>query len=78
MSANCQSCGMPLTEEFANPKAPQYCTYCSDEAGQLLPRAQVQAGVAQWLESIAPADSTANFSARADHYLRAMPAWAEE
>jgi hypothetical protein len=69
---------MPLTEEFVNPKAPQYCSYCTNEAGELLPREQVQAGVAGWLESIAPAGSAANFAARADHYLRAMPAWAEE
>lgn len=63
----CRSCGMPSTE--------QYCGYCTDESGALKPREAIREGIAQWLSSWAP-DKDADFGARADHYLAAMPAWA--
>jgi hypothetical protein len=33
-------------------------------------------GVAMWLKSFSPEASEAEFQARADRYLSAMPAWA--
>ncbi|MCP4134577.1 MAG: hypothetical protein GY754_26625 [bacterium] len=74
MSNSCHSCGMPLMGEQANGN---YCQYCSDEKGNLLPREQVRQGIAEWLSGWAPGNSSADFSKRADHYMKAMPAWAE-
>jgi hypothetical protein len=70
----CQSCGMPLPE---GEKAP-YCRYCTDDQGRLKPREAVREGIAAWLEQFAPDKGKADFRKRADSYLNAMPAWAEE
>jgi hypothetical protein len=70
MNRYCHSCGAPL----AAASAAQYCPYCVDGAGKLKPYAEVKAGVEQWLKSWAPESGT--FDARAESYLRAMPAWA--
>ena len=34
-------------------------------------------GVAEWLKSFSPPASDEAMAKRADHYLRAIPAWAE-
>lgn len=65
----CHSCGMP-TEG-------QYCEYCSDENGNLKSHDEVREGIAYWLSSWAPSPN-ADFRSRADSYMRAMPAWAEQ
>ena len=66
--SHCQSCGMPAEG--------QYCEYCTDESGALKPREEVREGLAAWLSSFAP-EKSADFRARADHYMAAMPAWAD-
>ena len=67
----CQSCGMPMQSESP------YCEYCTDETGQLKPREAVREGIAQWLASWGP-DQDADYRARADRYMAAMPAWATD
>lgn len=71
----CHSCCMPLDMPEAGKAHGNLCGYCSDDQGNLKPREVVQAGVAEWLEQVAPGASKAEYLRRADHYLKAMPAW---
>ena len=73
----CESCGMPITEEVKKQRGGRYCQYCSDESGSLYPKELIRKGVAEWLSSWAPKADQADFEKRAEHYLKAMPAWAE-
>jgi len=72
MPKHCQSCSMPIESEG------KYCDYCTDDAGNLKPRVEVQQGISYWLQSIAPEDTKADYLARAGHFMKAMPAWAED
>ena len=74
----CLSCFMPVSEISEPPEKTLYCSYCTDEAGELLPREQIQAGVAEWLKSLTPEDEETDYMKRADYYLKASPAWAED
>ena len=74
MDKFCQSCGMPLADQSSD----QYCQYCTDEKGQLKPREAVREGIAGWLQMFTPNPETVNFKKRAESYLNAMPAWAEQ
>ena len=73
MNTFCQSCGAPVS----GPSDAKYCTYCTDEQGNLKSREAVRAGIAAWLEQISPNDGTVDFQKRAESYMNAMPAWAE-
>ncbi|MCW8848428.1 MAG: zinc ribbon domain-containing protein [Melioribacteraceae bacterium] len=74
----CHSCGMPLDGKMGEEIVENYCHYCADENGVLKPREAVQAGIVEWLKMFAPEGSNPNFEKRADNYLKAMPAWAED
>ena len=74
MSTSCHSCGMPLKKEKARGN---YCEYCSDENGNLHPKEQVKQGIAQWLSGWAPEGTETDFAKRAEHYMKAMPAWTD-
>lgn len=74
MERACYSCGMPLGKETEG----NYCRYCLDENGKLRSREAAVQGIAEWLQSWAPAGTQADFKKRAEHYLQSMPAWAEE
>lgn len=77
MDQFCHSCGAPLgVPEFKGP-ADNYCKHCTDEAGNLRSREQTQQGIARWLKSWQPDLDGATALARADHYMKAMPAWAD-
>jgi Putative zinc ribbon domain len=78
MSTNCQSCGMPMSPETRNAASEEYCSYCADETGKLFPAERVKAGISQWLGSFSPPASPEAMAQRADHYMKSMPAWAEE
>jgi hypothetical protein len=77
MDKNCYSCGMPLMSEGPQKARGNFCQYCSDEQGNLLPREQVQNGIAQWLSTWAPKDSNSDYLKRAEYYMKAMPAWTD-
>ena len=77
MEKYCNSCGMPLSGEDGKDYRGDLCNYCSDEGGNLYPRELVQKGIAEWLKQWSPESASADFMERADHYLKAMPAWAE-
>jgi len=74
----CHSCGMPLDGQMGKEVADNYCHYCADESGELKPREAVQTGIIEWLKMFAPEGSNPNYVKRADSYMKAMPAWAED
>ena len=74
----CHSCGMPLQSPMAGNVQGDYCGNCLDESGKLNPKEAVQAGIAHWLMSFTPDATMELCLARANHYLKAMPAWAEK
>ncbi len=77
MNANfCLSCSMPINDESAG-KNPNFCKHCTDESGNLHSREHVQQGIAQFLKMLQPQIDDATALKRADHYLKAMPAWAD-
>jgi hypothetical protein len=70
---------MPLSSELGNNPEGQYCQHCTDSQGKLKSKDFVQAGIADWLKQISPNDTgTVDFMKRAGHYMKAMPAWAED
>ena len=73
---HCHSCAAPLSGEFRG-VSDEYCTHCTDAQGNLRPRAEIQAGVAHWFQTWQPGVTEEQARARAEHYLRSMPAWAE-
>ena len=77
MDKVCFSCGMPLVGEAAKEVRGDYCRYCADEAGKLYPKDTVRKGIAEYLSSWAPGQEGVDFEARADAYMKAMPAWAD-
>lgn len=72
----CLSCGMPLSDPAMT--RGDYCAYCTDEAGNLKPKEEIQVGVAAFLKQCAPSSEGADFMKRAEYYMKAMPAWAED
>lgn len=77
MEKFCYSCSAPLDmPDFRGP-AEHYCRYCTDEAGNLKPREEIQKGIARWLQSWQPDLDEDKALARAAQYMKAMPAWAE-
>ncbi len=78
MSGHCLSCMAPLASpEFAG-KSEVYCRYCTDEEGRLRPREQVLEGIAGWLRQWQGPISEETARRRAVHFMRAMPAWADD
>ena len=77
MSTMCYSCAAPLeSPEFKGPAA-DYCKYCTDESGNLKPRDAVKKGIAMWLKGWQPDISDEIAQQRAEHYMQAMPTWAD-
>jgi hypothetical protein len=72
----CQSCTHPLTDE-AKGADPRYCNMCTDRSGALHPREVVQQGIAGWLKGFSEGIGDEVAMTRADHFMKAMPAWAE-
>jgi hypothetical protein len=62
--------------DFKGP-AEDYCRYCTDEKGTLKSRVEIQRGVAEWFKSWQPNLDDEKALARAESYMKAMPAWAE-
>lgn len=73
----CLSCSMPLNNESAG-KNPKYCKHCTDQSGNLHSREHVQQGISQFLKMLQPDIDEATALERARHYLKAMPAWADQ
>lgn len=74
----CHSCGMPLDGKMGKEVVDNFCHFCADESGKLKPREAVQAGIIEWLKMFPAEGSNPNYVKRADSYMKAMPAWAED
>jgi hypothetical protein len=76
----CHSCGIPLDGTIAKESGlANHCEWCVDPAtNKLKPREEVQKGIAEWLKMFTPKEGNPDLMKRADHYIKAMPAWAEE
>lgn len=76
----CQSCGIPLNGQAGKESGlADYCECCVDSAtNKLKPREEIQKGIAEWLKMFAPKEGNPDLMKRADHYMKSMPAWAEE
>ena len=76
MWQNCESWSVSLPDETRR-GCTSFCSYCTDNAGNLKPRDVVQQGIACQLKSWQGdlgADVTME---RVGHFMKAMPAWAE-
>ena len=73
----CHSCSAPLTGEFKG-ASDRFCKYCVDESGGLKSREDIQAGIAHWLMTWDSGLSDDKARVRAAHYMKAMPAWADD
>lgn len=73
---HCHSCCAPLSPEFKG-ASDKYCKLCTDEAGNLKSREEVLKGMACWLKCWQPDLDDATALKRAEHFMKAMPAWAE-
>ena len=67
-SSECQSCGMTIDSGI-------YCTYCTDEAGQLQPFEERYERMLQWELSENPDMPHDIVEKETKVYMRKMPAW---
>ena len=74
----CHACGMPLAIPGFKGPSDIHCTHCTDQEGSLHPREEIQKGIAGWFTQWQPDLDFPRALARADLYMRAMPAWAED
>lgn len=73
----CLSCGMPLDTATGN-ISDDYCNYCTTSEGQLKSRQEVLSGIARYLKMLQPDLDDVKAASRAESYMNAMPAWAED
>lgn len=78
MDKFCESCAAPLSAPDFKGPAEQYCKYCTDEKGNLQPREVILGGITQWLQSWQPGITEEQAKTRAESYMQAMPAWAND
>jgi hypothetical protein len=76
VSEFCHACSAPLSGDFKGPSG-KYCKYCTDESGNLKPRAEILAGLTQWIQGW-QAVSPDIARKRAEYFMKAMPAWADD
>jgi hypothetical protein len=77
MKKYCHSCTAPLFDPAFQGPAENYCKYCTDESGSLKSREEIRQGIAQWLMSWQEGLDESTALERADHYMKALPAWAD-
>ncbi|KPA09498.1 Zn-finger protein [Candidatus Magnetomorum sp. HK-1] len=77
MNKCCHSCGIPINmPEFQGPSK-NYCKHCTDKDGIIKPKEEIKKGIAVWLKSWQGDLSEKDSLNRAEHYMLAMPAWAQ-
>ena len=77
MDKFCFSCAASLANPDFQGPAENFCKYCTDEKGNLKPRAEIQMGITEWFKMWQPNLNQEKATARADYYMKAMPAWAD-
>ena len=74
----CQSCTAPLENTDFKGVSERYCKYCSDENGELNSREIIREGIAQWFKTWHGDVTDEMIYKRVDHFMDAMPAWADD
>lgn len=77
MDQYCQSCSAPLSAPSFKGPSEDYCKHCTDEKGNLKSREEIKMGISMWLKSWQPGLDDEKATVRAEHFMKAMPAWAE-
>ena len=78
MSAYCHSCSAPLGNPEFKGASDIYCKYCTDTKGKLKSRDEVKQGIIHWFKTWHPTTNDKTLSARADSFMRGLPAWADK
>lgn len=65
---NCDSCGMPI-------ESGRYCSYCTDESGQLQSFEERFERMVSWQAGREPDKSREELEAATLSYMATMPAW---
>ncbi len=73
----CLSCGMPLSAPDAKGLSEKYCKHCTDDDGDIKAREEILQGMAFWIGKWQHVDEATALK-RAEHYMQAMPEWAED
>ena len=77
MDQHCHSCTAPLSGDFKGPSE-FYCKYCADEQGNLKSRDDIHEGIMHWFMGWQPNITPEIARKRADLFMSALPAWADE
>jgi hypothetical protein len=77
MDQFCHSCTAPLSGDFKG-ASETYCKYCTDESGNLKSRDEIREGITQWFMGWQPNVTPELARKRADLFMSALPAWADE
>ncbi len=77
MPIHCHSCAAPLDHPAYHGAAPNLCRFCTDDEGNLKPKKEVRAGIAEWMMRWQPELGEKEAVRRARRYMRTMPAWAK-
>jgi hypothetical protein len=78
MNQFCHSCSAPLNAPGFKGPSDTFCRNCTDEQGILKSKEEIHKGMAGWLKSWQPGIDDKTAAERATHFMKAMPAWAEE
>ncbi len=70
MSTNCQSCSMTI-------ESGDYCQYCADEGGQLIPFEECVERFLQWTRRQEPDLAADEARRKTVDFMATMPAWRE-
>jgi hypothetical protein len=77
MDKFCYACSVPLSmPEFKGP-AENYCTFCTDDKGNLRSKEEVKMGIVGWFKTWQPGLTDEKAAVRAASFMKAMPAWAD-
>jgi len=77
MGRYCHACTIPLESPEVKGPSDNHCKFCTDAQGELLPRQQVQQGIASWMAEWQGIDRERALR-RADLFMRGLPAWADD
>ncbi len=68
---------MPLNMPDAKGLSETHCKHCTDDEGNLKAREDIRQGMAHWIAQWQKVDEATALK-RAEHYMRAMPEWADD
>ncbi|HWP31019.1 MAG TPA: zinc ribbon domain-containing protein [Fimbriimonadales bacterium] len=78
MADYCHSCAASLNDPQNKGESDVYCNECSNPNGELKSRAEVQELIARWFMRWQPDLTIQRARVRAEHFMRALPAWSDD